>query len=46
MFQRQLNVTLKKIFKINDLKKVVNETIIQKINLNDEYCVINNKMKL
>ena len=27
MSQRQLNITLKKIFKINDMKKAVNETI-------------------
>ena len=46
MSQRQLNVTLKKIFETDDLKKAVNETIIQKINLNDEYCVISNKTKL
>ena len=28
------------------MKKVVNETVIQKINSNDEYCIINNKTKL
>ena len=28
MLQRQLNITLKKIFKINDMKKAVNETLI------------------
>ena len=46
MSQRQLNITLKRIFKTDDLKKAVNETVIQKINLNDEYCVISNKTKL
>ena len=46
IFQRQLNVTLKKIFETNDLKKAVNETIIQKINSDDEYCIISNKTKL
>ena len=46
MSQRQLNVTLKKIFKTDDLKKAVNETVTQKINSDDEYCVINNKTKL
>ena len=28
------------------MKRTVNETIIQKINSNDKYCIINNKMKL
>ena len=28
------------------MKKVVNETVIQKINSNDEYCIVNNKTKL
>ena len=46
MSQRQLNVTLKKISETNDLKKVVNKTIIQKINSDDEYCVISSKTKL
>ena len=46
MFQQQLNITLKKIFKINNMKKTVNETITQKINSNDEYCIVNNKTKL
>ena len=46
MFQRQLNVTLKRIFKTDDLKKAINETIIQKINLNDKYCIISSKTKL
>ena len=46
MSQRQLNVTLKRIFETNDLKKAVNETVIQKINSDDEYCVISNKTKL
>ena len=41
-----MNVTLKRISEINDLKKAVNETIIQKINSDDEYCVISNKTKL
>ena len=44
--QRQLNVTLKKISETNDLKKVVNKTVIQEINSDDEYCVISNKTKL
>ena len=46
MSQRQLNITLKKTFEIDNVKKTVNETIIQKINSNDEYCIINNKTKL
>ena len=46
MSQRQLNVTLKKIFKIDDMKKAVNKTVIQKINSNDKYCIINSKTKL
>ena len=46
MFQRQLNVTLKKISKTDNMKKTVNETVIQKINSNDEYCIINSKTKL
>ena len=37
---------MKKIFETDDLKKAVNKTVIQKINSNDEYCVINNKTKL
>ena len=46
MSQRQINITLKKIFEIDDVKKIVNETIIEKINLNNEYCIIDNKTKL
>ena len=46
MSQRQLNVTLKKIFEIDDMKEAVNETITQKINSNDKYCIVNNKTKL
>ena len=46
MSQRQLNVTLKKISKTDDMKKAVNETVIQKINSNDEYCIINSKTEL
>ena len=46
MFQRQLNVILKEIFEIDDMKEVVNKTITQKINSNNEYCIINNKTKL
>ena len=46
MFQQQLNVTLKKIFKTDDLKKAVNKTVIQKISSDDEYCVISSKTKL
>ena len=46
MSQRQLNVTLKKIFKINNIKEIVDETAIQKINSDDKYCIINSKTKL
>ena len=46
MPQQQLNVTLKKIFKIDNMKEAVNETVIQKINLNNEYCIVNSKTKL
>ena len=46
MSQRQLNVTLKKISETDDLKKTVNKTIIQKINSDNKYCVINNTTKL
>ena len=46
MSQRQLNVTLKKISEIDDMKKIVSETVIQKINSNDEYCIVNSKTKL
>ena len=46
MCQRQLNVTLKKISKTDDMKKAVNGTIIQEINSNDEYCIVSSKTKL
>ena len=46
MSQRQLNVTLKKILITNDMKKTVKKIVTQKINLNDEYCIINSKTKL
>ena len=46
MFQRQLNVTLKRISETNNLKKAFNETVIQKISSDDEYCVISSKTKL
>ena len=46
MTQRQLNVILKRIFKIDNMKEAVNETVIQKINLNDEYHIIDSKTKL
>ena len=46
MSQRQLNVMLKKIFETDDMKKTVNETITQKINSNDKYCIVNSKTKL
>ena len=46
MLQQQLNITLKKIFKIDNMKKVVNETVIQKINSNNKCCIVNNKTKL
>ena len=46
MFQQQLNVTLKKISEINDMKKTVNETVTQKINLNNKYYIVNSKTKL
>ena len=37
---------LKKIFKYDNMKKIVNKTITQKINSNDEYCIVNSKTKL
>ena len=37
---------IKKIFKIDGLKKIVNKTVIQKINSNDKSYIINNKTKL
>ena len=46
MSQRQLNVTLKKISKINDMKKTVSRAVIQKISSNDKYCIVNSKTKL
>ena len=46
MSQRQLNVTLKEISEIDDMKKTDCKTVIQKINSNDEYCIINSKTKL
>ena len=46
MLQRQLNLILKKIFETDDIKKAVNETVIQEINLNNEYCIVNSKTKL
>ena len=44
--QRQLNITLKKISEIDDMKKAVNETVIQEINSDDEYCIVSSKTKL
>ena len=35
MSQRQLNVTLKKIFETDDMKKIIDETAIQKVSSND-----------
>ena len=46
MSQQQLNVILKKKIEIDDMKKVVNETAIQKINSNDEYYIVKSKTKL
>ena len=46
MFQQQLNVTLKKIFETDDMKKAVNETVIQKISSNNKYCIVSSKTKL
>ena len=46
MSQRQLNVTLKKISEIDNMKKIVNKTVIQKISSNNKYCIINSKTKL
>ena len=46
MSQQQLNVMLKKILKIDDMKKTINETVTQKINSNDEYYIVNSKTKL
>ena len=37
---------LKKILEIDDMKKVVNETVIQKISSNDKYYIINSKAKI
>ena len=46
MLQQQINITLKKIFETDDMKETVNETIIQKINSNNNYCIVNSKTKL
>ena len=46
MARQQLNIMLKKIFETDNIKKTVNKTVIQKINSNDEYCIINSKTKL
>lgn len=46
MFRRQFNVTLKKIFEIKKSKKTNDKTKTLKINLNNDYCVINNMTKL
>ena len=37
---------LKKISETDDMKEAVSETVIQEINLNDEYCIVNSKTKL
>ena len=46
MLQRQLNVTLKKVFEIDDTKKTDNKTEILKISSDNEYCIVNNMTKL
>ena len=46
MLQQQLNVTLKKTSETDDMKKAVNETVIQKINSDNEYCIVSSKTKL
>ena len=37
---------MKKLFEINNIKKAVNKAVTQKINLNVNYCIINNRIKL
>ena len=46
MSRRQLNIMLKKIFKIDDTEKIDNKTKILKISSNDEYCIVNSMTKL
>ena len=46
IFCKQLNVTLIKIFEIKQLKKINDEAEILKINFNNDYYIINNKIKL
>ena len=46
MPQRQLNVTLKKISETDNMKKTVNEAVTQKINSDDEYCIVNSRTEL
>ena len=46
MPQRQLNVMLKKTFKIDNMKKTIDGTVIQEINSNNEYCIVNSETKL
>ena len=44
--QRQLNITLKKVFEIDDTKNTINETATLKTDSNDDYCMISNITKL
>ena len=46
MFRRQLNITLKKVFEIDNKNNTVNKTEILKIRSKDEYCMISSTTKL
>ena len=46
MLQRQLNVTLKRVFETDDTKKTDNKIKTLKISSNDKYCIVNSMTKL